>query len=134
MTVIRLLYNSVDLSVFKGIRQQPVKAGKDSMLDYDIDVNFVNTFNRYVELWRSERKSWCDVSQMVMNPAYQRIIGMGKRVLPLIFRELERKPDHWFWALYVLTGADPVPKDSQGKLKEMAKIWIDWGKEQGYRW
>lgn len=45
--------------------------------------------------------------EMAMHPAYQRIIGLGPEVAPLLLRELERQPDHWFWALKALTGADP---------------------------
>jgi hypothetical protein len=33
------------------------------------------------------------VQKMVMHPAYQRIIGMGQPVVPLILRELEQEPD-----------------------------------------
>ena len=31
---------------------------------------------------------------------------MGKQALPLIFEELRRKPNHWFWALNAITGQD----------------------------
>ncbi|WP_333155627.1 hypothetical protein [Microcoleus sp. SVA1_A1] len=34
---------------------------------------------------------------------YQRIIGMGQPVVPLIFRDLEQKSDYWFWALRAIT-------------------------------
>ncbi len=31
-----------------------------------------------------------------------------------------------------ITGADPVPKESRGKLKEMTAAWVKWGIEKGY--
>jgi len=31
--------------------------------------------------------------------AYQQIIDMGLAVIPLILRELEQRPNHWFAAL-----------------------------------
>lgn len=46
---------------------------------------------------------------MAMLPSCQRIIGMGPVVVPLILEELRREPDHWFWALEMLTEDDPVP-------------------------
>jgi hypothetical protein len=52
----------------------------------------------------------------------------------LILQELERSPDHWFWALYAITGADPVESADRGRIKRMAEAWIRWGKEQGYAW
>ena len=70
-------------------------------------------------------------TDMAMLASYQRIIGLGPAVLPLIFRELEREPDHWFWALAAITDANPVPSESQGKVPEMAQAWIDWARREG---
>jgi hypothetical protein len=67
-----------------------------------------------------------------MDPAYQQIIGMGPAVLPLLLDELAREPDHWFWALWAITGSDPVPSESRGKVGEMAQAWLKWGQEHGY--
>jgi hypothetical protein len=74
------------------------------------------------------------VSKIAIHPAYQRIIGMGQPVIPLIFRELEREPDHWFWALQSITGENPVSVDRQGNITQMAAAWLEWGKAHGHRW
>jgi hypothetical protein len=58
---------------------------------------------------------------------------MGTEALPLIFSELEKEPDHWFWALNAITGADPVSPKSRGNLKKMAEAWIQWGEENGFK-
>jgi hypothetical protein len=84
--------------------------------------------------WREHTSASSSLTEMCVHPAYQRIIGMGPRALPLIFRELENQPDHLFWALKAITGADPVPPAQRGKLKEMAQSWLTWGKQQGYQW
>ena len=72
------------------------------------------------------------VSQMAMHPAYQEVIGMGQTAVPLILRELQNKPDHWFWALQAITGADPIVPEERGKVRAMAAAWIQWGKEHGH--
>ena len=87
-----------------------------------------------VEQWQQETGMLSLVQKMVIHPAYQRIIGMGQPVVPLILRELEREPDHWFWALEVITGANPVTGDARGRLDQMAAAWLKWGRENGYRW
>jgi hypothetical protein len=91
-------------------------------------------FQALVGAWRQERGPTSSTTQMAMCPSYQRIIGLGPAVVPLLLRELEQDPDHWFWALKAITGADPVPIESRGKLAEMARYWVDWGRQQGYRW
>jgi hypothetical protein len=92
------------------------------------------TFLELAEQWRRETGMMSLVTKMSMHPAYQRIIGMGQAVVPLILRELEQEPDHWFWALQAITGANPVKSEQRGRLKQMAQAWIEWGRENGYRW
>jgi hypothetical protein len=73
---------------------------------------------------------------MAMCPSYQRIIGMGGRAVPFILRAMENEgndPDHWFWALEMITGADPVPVDAYGDTVRMAQAWFDWAKGR-YAW
>ena len=68
----------------------------------------------------------------VLHPAYQRIIGLGKDVIPFILRELQDAPTEWFWALRALTGEDPATSAHSGKKDEAAQAWLNWGKENGY--
>ncbi len=82
--------------------------------------------------WKADTAILSSVQDISLHPAYQRIIGLGKSVLPLIFESLEREPDHWFWALRALTGEDPVPTKDRGKLGAMTDAWLAWGVEHGY--
>lgn len=91
-------------------------------------------FKKFAEEWRLETGMLSLVTQKSMHQAYQRIIGMGQPVIPLILRDLEQKPDHWFWALRAITGNNPVKPEQRGRMKQMAQAWIQWGKEHGYEW
>lgn len=91
-------------------------------------------FQALASMWRHDVLFTSSVTEMVLHPAYQRIIGMGTAAVPFLLREIERRPDHWFWALTAITGADPVKPEHRGKLREMAQTWLKWGKEQGLRW
>ncbi len=88
-------------------------------------------FRALVKQWKKDTETDSSITRMVRHPAYQEIIGMGEPVVPLLLDELEREPDFWFAALQKITGADPVPKECAGKIKEMAKAWIDWGRDKG---
>lgn len=89
-------------------------------------------FSELAAAWRCDKFSSSSTTQIVTHPAYQRIIGLGPAVVPLILRELGREPDHWFWALKAITGADPVPSEERGNVRAMAARWLTWGREQGY--
>lgn len=82
--------------------------------------------------WETETAVLSSITEIAMHPAYQQIIGMGPVAIPFILAEIKQKPGHWFWALKSITGADPVPPEHRGRLKQMTEDWLKWGKEQGY--
>lgn len=88
-------------------------------------------FRRLAAKWKAESRFLSNTVQMAMLDSYQSIIGMGEPVVPLILEALEREPDQWFWALHAITEEDPVPAQARGKVREMARAWIDWGRERG---
>ena len=94
------------------------------------DVDF--EFRRLVEEWRTAILLSSSMTEMCMHHAYQRIIGLGMPAVPLLLRELRLNPDHWFWALYAITGANPVDPADAGDLVAMTEAWIRWGRDHGY--
>jgi hypothetical protein len=91
-------------------------------------------FIRLRDQWKSQCGHESDPSRLSMHPAYLKIIGMGQDAIPLLLRELATDPDLWFLALRSITEEDPVPHDARGNVAEMAKAWLDWGKESGLTW
>ena len=84
--------------------------------------------------WEQNRPRGVDVVEMAEHLAYQRIIEIGVGAVPWLLARLEQRPNHWFLALDAITGANPVPAESQGNIKAMADAWIKWGRENGYQW
>src|SRR5580692_4080490 len=89
-------------------------------------------FRRLATEWKEQSRYLSNTAQMAMLKPYQRIIGLGLPVVPLILKELQREPDQWFWALESITEQDPVPPEAKGKVSLMAQAWVDWGKQRGY--
>src|SRR5262249_1459642 len=100
-------------------RPRPVKRSEASQLRKE--------FSRHSKQWLRDTTFTSSVSDMILHPSYQRIIGLGPGVVPLILRRLERKPEYWFWALEAITGATPVPDPEKGRPKLAAKRWLEWG-------
>lgn len=96
--------------------------------------NLHQRFRELANQWKCERGPHSSSACLAEHPAYQAIIDLGPEAVPLILQELEREPDHWFRALVEITQTNPVPLESQGKLREMTKAWVTWGLDQGYRW
>jgi hypothetical protein len=91
-------------------------------------------FESLAAAWRKECAHLSSVREMVLHPAYQQIIGMGRDAIPFLLRELERQPDHWFWALWAITGENPVPPEHRGRVRDMARDWLEWARQRGIRW
>lgn len=89
-------------------------------------------FERLAREWREESELMSSVTRMVRLPAYQGIIALGMAAVPLLLRELETRPDHWFVALSAITHENPIAPEHTGDVKAMAGDWIEWGKKRGY--
>jgi hypothetical protein len=93
----------------------------------------VTRFQTLAQRWKTDTAHVSNIGKKALHPAYQEIIGMGKAAIPLLLTELRREPDDWFWALHAITGAQPVPGESRGRLTEMTTAWLQWGLAQGYQ-
>ena len=89
-------------------------------------------FQMLAKQWRDETRHLPLMSDVVLNAAYQQIVGMGTPAIPLILQELRNQPDHWFWALRSITGENPVSPADRGHVSKMAAAWLKWGREHGY--
>lgn len=88
-------------------------------------------FQSLVEWWERDTAPISSIEQMAMHPAYQRVIGMGKEIVPLILKQLQQEPDYWFWALKAITGENPMKREHAGNLELMTEDWLQWGAEKG---
>lgn len=89
-------------------------------------------FSNLEKEWKESTPMLSSVTEIVMHPSYQQIIGMGVTAIPLIFLSMRRELDHWFWALSAITGENPVDIEHRGKIKEMTNAWLDWGLKNLY--
>lgn len=90
-------------------------------------------FQQLVEQWQTERGAMSSITEAVICPAYQSIVGMGESALPFIVAQLRSEgdePDQWFWALKAITGADPVRPEDRGNYLRMSAAWLEWASNQ----
>jgi hypothetical protein len=82
--------------------------------------------------WRKETRFVSSSTELVLNSAYQQIIGMGRSALPLILRSLNSQGGHWFWALKHISGEDPLSSEYAGNYEKNREAWLAWGREHHY--
>jgi hypothetical protein len=93
--------------------------------------NIRDRFSQLATEWKQQSLLMSNPAQMAMLKSYQQIIGMGPAVVPLILEELQREPNHWFWALESITDENPVSPEAVGITRKMAEAWVDWGRMRG---
>jgi hypothetical protein len=106
---------------------QPVPSGAAGSDEY-----LAEEFHRLSNEWKDATGHFSNIAQKVRHPAYQAIIAMGEKAIPLILCDLEATPNDWFVALEQITGEDLIPESSYGDVEEMAKAWLRWGRQRGY--
>lgn len=89
-----------------------------------------NKFESLKSQWQHETEMLSSITKKIKHPAYQEIITMGEKVVPFILEDLSREPNHWFYALRVITKADPVSPEAN--FEQAVADWLNWGKNQGY--
>jgi hypothetical protein len=99
-------------------------AGWDSMIKA--------RFEKLAAQWREETLNISSDSEIILNDAYQQIIGMGPQAIPEILCALRESLDFWFPALRAIIGADPVDPSQAGNREAMRRAWLDWGSQHGY--
>ena len=93
------------------------------------DSDLRSHFEGLVQEWKSSTRFSSSSHEICMHPTYQQIIGLGERVLPLIFEEIDLGHRHWHWALCAITGENPAA--STDSLRDASEAWLDWGEERG---
>jgi hypothetical protein len=87
-------------------------------------------FETIVEKWHKDTRHTSSLTKMITHPSYRRIIEIGPKVLPLLFKELNERPNHWLVALNAITREDPAPTGST--FGEAVQAWLAWGRDRGY--
>jgi len=90
-----------------------------------------DNFLQLSEQWKNETGHSSKMMYKFMNKNYQQIIAMGDSVVPMLLDALITSPGHWFWALEVITGENPVKQEHAGYFDSMTRDWIEWGIDEG---
>jgi hypothetical protein len=93
------------------------------------DTEVAELFSSLVSEWRVATAYESNVERIILNSAYQRIIGLGPQVLPHVMNDLDETRDHWFWALMAIVGEDKA--SGQTSVGAATEAWLAWGRSVG---
>jgi len=92
-------------------------------------------FDELKKEWKENTIIHSNFYLMFHDPSYQAIIALDRPVLPLLFEELQREPDWWFYAIEEITGESPEVEDMKRMLGydllHLTDMFLKWGKTKG---
>ena len=88
-------------------------------------------FDALAAEWKEATLPLSSTPAITAHPSYRAVIALGWPAVPLILKDLEREPAHWFEALETITGANPIAPADWGKMLKMAAVWVAWGRQRG---
>ena len=106
--------------------QQSAASRRERMSSYGDRLRF----RQLADEWVRETIGMSVLRNAFLHRAYQQIIGMGPVAIPLLLEELRDRPEHWMWALEVLTNEDPAA--SAQTFATARARWLSWGQQRGY--
>jgi hypothetical protein len=106
----------------------------DISMETESAEDLAKRFAKLTATWKEATRFSSRAGKMAEHPAYREIVAMGERAVPLILAEMEKNGGHWFIGLSEITGANPIPDESAGKIREMEAAWFAWARAKGCRW
>lgn len=92
-------------------------------------------FKSLTQRWLDDTAHVSAIPKIMAHPAYQQILGLGPKAVPLIFRAMQtQKPGHWLWALEAITRYNPVLEKPEiaRSTKAIKNAWLEWGRRHGH--
>ena len=132
VSIEELVLMSIESSIAQGAVSSPNTAQDILKENAEISTEVVDKFYALATEWQNEVAGMSSTAQMSQHPAYQEIISMGTKIVPLLLSELKKNPLYWLAALSAITGENPVKPEQRGRVKQMASAWMEWGRNQGY--
>jgi hypothetical protein len=91
-------------------------------------------FRRLEAAWLADTKVLSSYTRIVNHPAFGEIVSLGDAVIPIMLRDLDKRPSLWVWALPRITGENPVNDEDAGNIAKMTQAWLQWARGKGYKW
>jgi hypothetical protein len=97
-------------------------------VNIDAESAIERRFKELADEWKRETGSLSFVRQKIAHRAFLQILVMGESALPMLIKEIQTDPNHWFLALRLIARTNPVRDGSS--VEEAVAAWMKWWTEQ----
>ena len=93
--------------------------------------DYVHLFDGLVNQWKAETLTMSSLGQMTALKSFKDITAMREKVLPLIYRNLQKQPSWLVVAGIEIAGENPTPAAAQGNIIRIVDAWLRWAERTG---
>lgn len=96
------------------------------------DDSYEDRFNYLFNKWKEDTKFISDYNKIINDPSYLEILGLGKDILPFIFKSFKDNTGFWLHALEHITNKKKYIKKKNPTRKDFRDFWLTWGVNEKY--
>lgn len=96
------------------------------------DDSYEDRFNYLFNKWKEDTKYISDYNKIINDPSYLEILGLGKDILPFIFKSFKDNTGFWLHALEHITNKKKYIKKKNPTRKDFRDFWLTWGVNEKY--
>jgi hypothetical protein len=83
-------------------------------------------FHKHRKQWLADVRYSSSMQRAALHPSYKKIIELGAPVVQYLIDDMRSTGTHWFIALHVITGKDPIKEEHVGDVASMIQDWVEW--------
>lgn len=96
------------------------------------DDSYEDRFNYLFNKWKEDTRFISDYNKIINDPSYLEILGLGKDILPFIFKSFKDNTGFWLHALEHITNKKKYIKKKNPTRKDFRDFWLTWGVNEKY--
>ena len=96
------------------------------------DDSYEDRFNYLFNKWKEDTRFISDYNKIINDPSYLEILGLGKDILPFIFKSFKDNTGFWLHALEHITNKKKYIKKKNPTRKDFRDFWLIWGVNEKY--
>lgn len=88
-------------------------------------------FEELADRWEDETGHFSSPLRKTKHPCFADMLQIGDNIIPWVMKRLKARTVFWYLILERI-GSDPPRIDAAGDMNKLRRLWLEWGRKNGY--
>lgn len=88
-------------------------------------------FEELADRWEDETGHFSSPLRKTKHPCFADMLQIGGNIIPWVMKRLRARTVFWYLILERI-GSDPPRIDAAGDMNKLRRLWLEWGRKNGY--